>query len=239
MEPTLADLFISPDEADAKRREKQRAASRKWYSSLSPEKRAEYSRAKCEYHKERWRNMTPEKKAESYAAHYARALVTRSSPEGRAAYLAAKKEYQQRKKEKRLSDPLLAADDKRKERERYKRRRAKMTDADRAKETERHRKWKEANPDKVRASAEKRRAALGANPRSKSGAASALFVLQRKRCAICRKSIVKGFHIDHIVPLANGGTNEWRNKQLLCETCNLRKHANDPIEFMQEQGRLL
>jgi hypothetical protein len=29
------------------------------------------------------------------------------------------------------------------------------------------------------------------------------------------------------------------NVQLLCPPCNLKKHAKDPIQFMQERGFLL
>lgn len=32
---------------------------------------------------------------------------------------------------------------------------------------------------------------------------------------------------DHIVPLANGGLNDVTNIQLLCRSCNARKHAGE------------
>ncbi len=31
---------------------------------------------------------------------------------------------------------------------------------------------------------------------------------------------VPGAHVDHIVPLALGGTHTWNNVQLLCRACN-------------------
>ena len=34
-------------------------------------------------------------------------------------------------------------------------------------------------------------------------------------------------HIDHIVPLARGGTNDLVNLQLLCAECNQKKYTND------------
>lgn len=63
--------------------------------------------------------------------------------------------------------------------------------------------------------------------------------LQRDKCAYCRKALKGKGHIDHIKPLARGGTNDPRNLQLTCEPCNLRKKAKDAIKFAQEIGLLL
>lgn len=66
-----------------------------------------------------------------------------------------------------------------------------------------------------------------------------LFKLQKKKCAACKTSIIKGYHVDHIVAITNGGTNDKYNLQLLCARCNLTKNDSDPIEFMQSKGMLL
>jgi hypothetical protein len=48
-------------------------------------------------------------------------------------------------------------------------------------------------------------------------------------CVQCHKDIseirrnISEFHIDHIIPLADGGLNDISNLQLLCEHCNTRK----------------
>lgn len=66
-----------------------------------------------------------------------------------------------------------------------------------------------------------------------------LLILQRKKCAVCLTSIAKGYHVDHIVAIFNGGSNDKYNLQLLCANCNCRKHAKDPIDFMNENGKLI
>lgn len=63
--------------------------------------------------------------------------------------------------------------------------------------------------------------------------------LQKGRCAYCRTSASQKYHVDHIIPLAKGGSNARRNLQVLCPPCNQTKSARDPIEYMQEKGMLL
>lgn len=63
---------------------------------------------------------------------------------------------------------------------------------------------------------------------------------QRGRCAYCRVKLKNvSEHVDHIVPLSKGGGNGRRNIQLLCETCNVQKHATDPVIFARRIGRLI
>jgi hypothetical protein len=64
---------------------------------------------------------------------------------------------------------------------------------------------------------------------------------QDNRCAYCRKPLGKNVqtHIDHIQPIARGGSNDPRNLQLLCAACNMSKKAKDPIDFAQSLGLLL
>lgn len=48
-----------------------------------------------------------------------------------------------------------------------------------------------------------------------------LYGVQRGDCVGCARHYeVKDFAIDHIVPRANGGSNELDNLQLLCMSCN-------------------
>lgn len=101
------------------------------------------------------------------------------------------------------------------------------------------RKWAKANPDLAREykrnSDAKRRSADG---RHTAADIAALHRLQKGKCAACR-SPLDAFHVDHIVAIARGGTNDRINLQLLCPTCNLQKGAKHPVDFMQSKGFLL
>lgn len=68
-----------------------------------------------------------------------------------------------------------------------------------------------------------------------------LFRKQQGKCAgpYCGVSLEFGFHRDHRVPLALGGSNDITNIELLCPDCNQRKRAKDPIDWAVENGLLL
>ena len=56
-----------------------------------------------------------------------------------------------------------------------------------------------------------------------------LYVRQGGLCKACGGPVQrKGLqsHVDHIVPLASGGSGRFRNLQLLCRLCNQRKGAS-------------
>ena len=100
--------------------------------------------------------------------------------------------------------------------------------------------WKKANPEKVRADANVRRARkLAAEGSHTADELKALLKAQKGKCAYCLKSIRNGYHVDHVKPLARGGTNWITNIAVACARCNTRKGATDPIEFAQRLGRLL
>jgi len=62
--------------------------------------------------------------------------------------------------------------------------------------------------------------------REQLSASTRVDVLNRdgRRCRMCgRTSAVVELHVDHIVPVSRGGTNDMSNLQALCRDCNLGK----------------
>lgn len=61
---------------------------------------------------------------------------------------------------------------------------------------------------------------------------------QQKICYWCGAKCAQNFHIDHYHPLAKGGEHELSNLVIACPTCNIKKRAQDPLEFAASMGRL-
>jgi len=100
--------------------------------------------------------------------------------------------------------------------------------------------WAKANPEARRNYNHNRRARELANGGNLSkGLVSKLFKLQKGKCPCCNQALGDDYHLDHIVPLALGGSNTDDNMQLLRQRCNQQKHAKHPIDFMQQRGFLL
>jgi hypothetical protein len=98
--------------------------------------------------------------------------------------------------------------------------------------------YRKTNPTKVRALAQSRRRKESLGKLSPN-IIETLLKKQKGLCVCCRAKLVNEFHLDHIVPLALGGTNTDDNVQLLTPKCNLQKNAKHPIDYMQERGYLL
>ena len=62
---------------------------------------------------------------------------------------------------------------------------------------------------------------------------------QNGLCMYCRARISSSSHIDHIIPVNQGGTNQRENLQLLCAGCNLRKSDRNDAEFRHRYRSLL
>jgi 5-methylcytosine-specific restriction endonuclease McrA len=102
------------------------------------------------------------------------------------------------------------------------------------------RKYNAANPEAKRARKRnykaRKRGAVGAHTKNDT---ALIRKAQKDKCAYCRIKLKGGGHVDHIIALANGGTNWPENLQLTCGTCNNRKFTRCPLEFAREMGMLL
>lgn len=105
--------------------------------------------------------------------------------------------------------------------------------------------WADANPDKAREHSRLNRRNRRARAKQSGGTHTeadlvAILGAQGGRCAYCKVSLNKvRKHVDHIMPLARGGSNGRENLQYLCQTCNQTKGARDPVAFAQSMGLLL
>ncbi|WP_427916420.1 HNH endonuclease [Stenotrophomonas maltophilia] len=54
---------------------------------------------------------------------------------------------------------------------------------------------------------------------------------QKDLCAYCRTPLNGAGHVDHMTPVAKGGTNEIKNLVLACTQCNKEKHAKTGHEY--------
>ena len=97
--------------------------------------------------------------------------------------------------------------------------------------------WRDTNRDKLAAKERNRRARKASSEGSHTAAdIASLYTRQAGLCMACRADFTQvEFHVDHIVPLARGGSNGVENLQLLCAPCNIAKGARDFEEFMAER----
>ncbi|MEN6429762.1 MAG: HNH endonuclease [Coriobacteriales bacterium] len=101
----------------------------------------------------------------------------------------------------------------------------------------RQREWSKDNPGASRA-AHRNRAArkMGSGGTHTTADVRAQYKRQRGRCYWCGEKTAADYHVDHVIPLALGGSNGPENLVIACPSCNLHKGAKHPIDFC---GRLL
>jgi len=91
--------------------------------------------------------------------------------------------------------------------------------------------WAKANPDKVRDKSARRRAK---KRRAFVEPVSRAVVFDRDNgiCHLCGKKVApKHWHLDHIVPLSQGGEHSYRNVAVSHPRCNLRKNKKIRGQF--------
>jgi len=101
--------------------------------------------------------------------------------------------------------------------------------------------WKRNNPERAKELAVARSARRRARERNAKGYWTRKTIVemrknQKNKCWWCEKDLANGYHVDHRIPLAKGGSNEVSNLVIACPTCNFHKGAKMPWEF---NGRLI
>jgi len=57
-------------------------------------------------------------------------------------------------------------------------------------------------------------------------------------CVYCTAPLSEdSFVLDHLVPVAKGGTNRRHNLVAACDVCNRRRGESDPVPFLRENYR--
>lgn len=88
--------------------------------------------------------------------------------------------------------------------------------------------YRKANPEIAAAIYRNRRARIKGNGGIHTASdILGLLIKQEHRCAICDLVLVK-YHVDHMMPIKLGGSNDVGNLQILCPQCNVRKNARHP-----------
>lgn len=110
----------------------------------------------------------------------------------------------------------------------------------------REQEWRENNRDRHRAMTDKWRAthqrqyreSVANQSRNRRAAAGhhtpadvrAQYKRQKGRCFWCRTELDR-YHVDHVMPIAAGGTNDPENIVVSCPSCNLSKSSKHPMDF--------
>jgi len=108
------------------------------------------------------------------------------------------------------------------------------------KRREAERRYAEKYPEKVKA--KKRAGHIRRKKRVKANGGSfkgtellGLMAKQNGLCVVCEIDVSTDYHVDHIIPVAKGGTNNIENIQILCPACNMAKGSKDFEVFLAER----
>ena len=97
------------------------------------------------------------------------------------------------------------------------------------------RRWSSKNKEKINANVRNRRSRVRHNGGWHTADDIAVILhWQKCLCVACGCDISEDYQVDHIIPLALGGSNDPCNLQILCPTCNKRKGAKHPDVWMAE-----
>ena len=95
--------------------------------------------------------------------------------------------------------------------------------------------YRKEKPEVKRLSEATRRARkAGSNGRVTIDQIMVLWRQQQGKCVYCGAALLDNYEIDHKTPLARGGTHDFSNIQLLCASCNRKKHTKTHTEFLRQ-----
>ncbi|WP_352749194.1 HNH endonuclease signature motif containing protein [Mesorhizobium sp. M0615] len=97
----------------------------------------------------------------------------------------------------------------------------------------RTREYDAANPSNVRARIERRTDRSAGNAAPMPRDLPSLRIVLKDRCRFCSEPLHGRGHVDHLTPVARGGTNKASNLTLCCESCNLAKTSKTRDEFFE------
>jgi 5-methylcytosine-specific restriction endonuclease McrA len=111
--------------------------------------------------------------------------------------------------------------------------------ANRERLNEQSRLYYKANPQMRRAGWQRRRAReMQAEGSFNGHDIQRQYKAQRGKCYYCSAKVGENYHVDHVVPLTRGGSNDPSNLVIACPSCNQSKNNKLPHEWPQG-GRLL
>lgn len=95
--------------------------------------------------------------------------------------------------------------------------------------------WAQRHPERKR-NLDRQRKALLRNAEGTHTSDDVAIILEEQNftCPYCLADISDGYHVDHYMPLALGGTNWPDNLQCTCPTCNMSKGAKLPSDWHKE-----
>lgn len=100
-----------------------------------------------------------------------------------------------------------------------------------------NKRWAEAHPENIATISRNRKAReLSADGSHTAEDIKAQYERQKGKCYYCGERVGTKYHVDHVIPLASGGSNSPENLVISCPTCNLSKGPKHPQDFC---GRLL
>lgn len=95
--------------------------------------------------------------------------------------------------------------------------------------------YRHRHPEKIKARAARYRIKSNKSNSYSAEDVKIAFRSQKGQCWHCGEKLGEDYHVDHLIPLARGGTNSPRNIVVCCKKCNLEKHAKLCMEW---NGRL-